>query len=403
MNTKLYRLTPALLIGRLSLLLCLANFNSSCGSSKNDGTEQEIVKGIAVSGSTVQGLAFTTVSMDLSFASSSLYFYDFKSGDVKKLLSGESGNPAVFWADDLLFHFNSKGNQLNFRVFDPREENTPIPSASDLPSLSEGDPFALVTLQTSKSVLLASPIAGALQSLNYLTGNLETVDIDNLPQPGIRPVDLYRSANNIYALNTGVNTLDEVDGNQQVFVFETSPNSSSLTPVDINTGTTTLDGLKIIPSYPTAFVDDAAAKPYIVGLCRSDLTGCVGGANRLDPSTPSEPKITDVKTFTSSLGYTIVNRIVRSSKEGVVYAHVKSTSDSTYQVIELNLSTQSATTVHTFSDARLYGMFYDSGSRTLFVGDVDGLMGTMTLYRDNSKIGQFELSEVPQKGAFVPL
>src|SRR5690606_14982700 len=125
-----------------NLVICLgfALVLASCGNSKNDGDAQPTLQGVAIPGSQWHGLAFTAVNVQRDFLDSRLYYYEFATGKVRQLSSGESGHALVFWADDRLLHFNSRKETKDFRAFDPRDESTQVPAATPLASLTAAHP-----------------------------------------------------------------------------------------------------------------------------------------------------------------------------------------------------------------------------------------------------------------------
>jgi hypothetical protein len=371
----------------LFLLPLALPLTTACGKS-NGGASADI-EGIAVRGSAYQGMTFAAVNVDQTVGTSRVYHYSFADGAVHEVLPGESGNPAVFYADGRVFLFNRTEGQENFRSFDPRQSAKPPTDATALTGVALGDPWDVAALAPGKTLLLASPLGGELQTLDYTTGTVGSVAADGLATSALRPHALMRVGEKIYVLHDGVATSGATDGSQRIYTLTVAADG---TPAFQDK-----DGLKLSGSNPTAFLDqDGQGGATIVGLCGEDWTGCVAGADRLQAGTA-------VTAYGASglAGVTYVNQVVDGPADAVAYAHVKA-ADGTYQVARLDLDAQTVTKVHAFDGPRLYGIAYDKTSRVLFVAGVDGLRGTLTLYQDDKPLGSFALDGVMYSSTFVP-
>jgi len=61
----------------------------------------------------------------------------------------------------------------------------------------------------------------------------------------------------------------------------------------------------------------------------------------------------------------------------------------------------SATELAAFEADRLYGLAFDDGSKTLFVGSTSDIQGSLDLYRNDVVVGSVDLDGVPYQYAFV--
>lgn len=380
-------------------LLFLASLTTACGdSSSADGDD---VKGPTVSSNDARGMVFAAVNVDPSLKNSRIYDYDFATGTVRELLAAESGDPAVFAVGDKVLLFNRQADApKTMRVLDLKTAGAEPGSAVTLEGLADGDPRDVAPLSSSGSqALLASGLGSKLQLVDYASGSLTDVATPNLASIDIRPFGVHVSGSTAYIAHSGVEGLasgsGQIDGTQQLYVATVgSANPATFTFIDKTDGGL-IDGLPLTASNPYAMVNRADDGATIVGLCSENLTGCVGGSDRL-----AGGSVAKLDEFAEEFGYEFFNTITDGPNTATVYAHVRAT-DGRYLVIKLNVETGVAITIHEFADERLYGLAYEPSSRTLFVGGVDGIKGTMTLYRDDVDVGSFQLDGMPYHAAFV--
>ena len=383
----------------LVLLAPLALTLAACGQH-NGAAGPGDIQGLAVSGSSYNGMAIAAQNVDPSIPSSSLYYYEFASGLVRELLPAEAGNdPAVFWADGHAFFFNRQGDTGSVRVFDPRQAG-PVPAALSVNGLSEGDPWDVAPLVAGRSVTLANPLGENLQTLDYTTGTLQTVTTGDLPSGlHMRPRNLYRTGSQLFILSTGVKNglTGESDDSARIYPANVATDGT-LTFADQDPSTAALDGLSLSSTNPTGFLNrDGNGAADVLGLCGAKWPGCQAGADHLAGNQVTQLKDLTAASFPDSYW----DQVVDGPSTGTAYAHVQ-TADGQYKVVKIDLAAGTTTDIHTFADERLYGLAYDTSSHTLFVGGRSGLQGTLTLYRDDQKIGTFALDGVPYGSALVP-
>jgi hypothetical protein len=387
---------------RLISLTLLAVSAAACGTSSDDGGSP-VIKAPVVPGSTQAGLAFSANNVDDSLSTARVYYYDFASGEVKELLDAEARSPGVFYVDGQLFVFNRTESERNVSFFDPKavaaaleDGKSYTPARTDLPDLAPNDPWDVVPLVAGQSVLLASPSAGKLQTFDYATGQLSDTTIKGAAATGLRPNGLLHAGTRVDILHTGTSASGQGDGTQAIFLA-TADGSGALTFVDTDTSSPgAIDGVKITPTNPSGFIGASSSSALVVGLCTPSITHCDAGADRFQPTGTS---VQPVATL-DDLPYAFHNQIVAGPTADTVFAHVV-TADDEYKVIKIDLETKAVEDVHTFPDERLYGIAYDSGSKTLFVGGHDGIKGTLTLYRDGAEAGTVQLDGVPFSTALV--
>lgn len=383
-------------LGLLVLWTSLSLAHTGCGSGSSAG--DDTVEGIAIDGSSYGAMVLAAVDVDSSIRSSRIYRYDFGSGKVTKVLLGESGNPAVFAVGDGVLIFNRQGDvDKSVRIYDARSEAATPGIAKTLDGLADGDPLDVVPLVFGHTALLASGLGSKLQVLDQDQATVSDVDTSSLATAEFRPVGLLKSGDNVYIAHSGVAGLasgaGQGDGTQQLFVAKANGNDLAWT--DKKLSTPAVDGLPLTASNPFGVVNRGTDSATIVGLCSDTITTCDAGADRL-----SSGSVTRLAAYDSDFTYTFLNRIVDGPDANTVYAHVHTSTDR-YVVIKLNVQTKSAIVVHEFPNERLYGLAYDVSSRTLFVGGVDGIKGSLTLYRDDKLIGSFQMDGMPYSSAFV--
>lgn len=366
-------------------LIVLAIFtvtNAACGSKSSDSTAP--IKAPIVNSSTNDGVLITAVALDQTIKTSRVYYYEFSTGTVREILSAESGDPAVFWADGRAFLFNRQADLMSVRTFNPKTNRGKITDAAQtLSGVEPGDPWDVTTLVAGKSVLLASPLAGKLQSYDYTADAL-----NDESEAVIRPVAFLNTGGKIHTLSSGIKDGETVDGAQQIIPATVKADGSLAYE----------QGKSIHPSNPSGFANYDGTTAAIVGLCAAQ-SGCVAGA---DQYTPASKSVSALSTFdATSVPFKYKNKIVNGPTSNTVFAHVEAAS-SIYEVVKLDLSSQSATVIHRFPDARLFGISFEDSSKTLFVGGLQDLDGQLTLYRNDKAVGSIDLDGVPYNFAFVP-
>lgn len=373
-----------------------AALQSGCGDSD---TGSDDIQGHVVEGSRFAAMVLAAVNVDPSIRTSRIYRYDFASGVVQELLPGESGNPAVFAAGDQVLLFNRQSDaEKTLRVIDGKSSESEPGAPKALGDLADGDPLDVVPLRAGATALLASGLGARLQVLDIAAATLSDVDTTALAGDAVRPVALHKSGDNVFVAHSGLTDLTasggDSDGSQQLFVAQAT--GDSLTWSDQKPATSEVDGLPLTASNPFGLVNRSDGGALVVGLCAEDSGACVAGADRL-----TSGAVAALATYGDDFGYRFFNRIVDGPDSSTVYAHV-TTAGNRYLVVKLNAQTKATTIVHEHPDERLYGLAYDTSSKTLFVGGIDGLKGTLTLYRDDVVAGQIELAGVPYSAAFVP-
>lgn len=396
-----------------NLLLLLVLFAASCGKTQGAATG---ITAPLIAGSQWHGMVFAAVSVDQTVSMARVYYYDFSQGRVVEVFSDGALAPKLFWVDHEVWYFDRKSDESQrLQRFDPRLSLRAPSATFDIRGLKSIDPWSVVALPgqdtSTSTVALAAPGSEALALLSLPSGAALTSDQSleveplarpsTLSAPTLRPISLLTTPSQLLMLHSGVptNVLARASNDTQIFAL--TLNRSSL-PVyaDLKPADATIDGLALGLSNPSSFLNqDGQGGATIVGLCfkRPDYwPGCKPGAYRLR-------KGLSLVAYNSAIlsGLGLANQIIDGPSDDVVYAHVQ-TADNNFAVMRVDLAAQTTSTVHVFTDQRLYGIAYDRSTHTLFVGGVSGLSGSMTLYQDDRHIGTFELEGVPFSSTFVP-
>jgi len=377
-------------------------FSSACGDSRNTGDAQE-TSAPALTGSSLAGLAFTSVPVDARYSTSTLSFYDFQRGKIRQILGSESKAAAVFWQNDQLFHFNRSTELRNYKMLDPRLDQTQITGARTTPNAEPGDPMAIHSLGNER-VALALTSASKITILTPSTGD-EIATIDPLDS-GIgflaryfRPVSFFTLGDQIFVLHYGLNLVTgQYESKPEIFVFSATKLSFE---DQIDSTSATLDGISASAQAPT-FLAAASGKPLLFGLCPAGLTPsqCTSKVERFDPATL---KVSAVPFDFAANPYDLIGRIVDGNGTDTLYAKVKHQTKGTSHVVEINLTTETMTEIHQVQDSYdRGGIFYDSSTGTLFVGDGNDSSGQLSIYTDGELMAEVDLLDVPEAGAAVP-
>ncbi len=377
----------------LILLVPLLMFLAGCGGGDDAGSDA--IDAPVIDNAGMAGMVFAAVNVDASVRSSRIYYYEFAAGSIKELLPSESGNPALFFTDGKVFLFNRQTDLQNVRVFDPRQ-TAEIPNAIQLPDLTAGDPWDVTVVDSGKTVVLASALGESLDILNYQTGQVSEVVLPTLGSKVLRPHALLRSGAHIAVLHSGTDAAGNSDDTQTV--YDTQITGGTLAFVDADQTTTVIDGQAVTGSNPVGFVDrDDAGGATIVGLCEKEWSDCTAGSNRMSELRVESSDLLPAADFP----YYYKNQVVDGPASNYVFAHVKD-ADGKFQVVKIDVQTKAVSTIHTFPDERLYGIAFDQGSRTLFVGGSKGIKGNLALYRDDKSVAALEIDGVLYAAAFVP-
>jgi hypothetical protein len=374
-------------------LIGLALTALACGHDDGSAGE-ETIQGLKIDGAGARGVVIASTSVDASIKASRVYYYEFASGLVRSLGATESSNPAVFWAAGQVHLFNRQAGAINYRAFDPRADAGAFPEATPLAGVAAGDPWAVAPV-ASGELLLASYAGKKLQRLTTATG--ETADIDAAPIGAeLRPTSVVGSGNAFYVLSSGLASDEAADGTQKLYTLQRDA-TGVISFKDADASTPGVDGQGLSASFPGGVYRFTGDSGLIVGLCPPKVEGCIAGYDRLDAGKVAAGGALDA----TKLKYRLTNQVETGPSASEVFAQVD-VDDKDHQVIRLNVATGTATKIAALPDGRLYGLAFETTSRTLLMGGVNGVKGSLSLYRDDKLVGSFDVDGVPYSMAFVP-
>lgn len=274
-------LTQLLVLGPL-LLSPIA-----CGSDDEDDEEEKKAVPYA-------GMAIASIAAD--YSSSTLYYQGLKEGmplgDLKTVLTGESGIPWPVTLDDKLYFFNRSAQSSNFRTLDPKAADIAATAQVRTELAGIGDPHDAVLLDKTR-LLLAHYTAGKIIVVNPETGAvLQEIsaewDLGADATAKLMPEAIYRTSidqvNEVYILHQGRKAdFSGYNGSQQLFVLK--DDGTSLSVVDVDPATAKVQGIKLNVFNPQIVYGGVdAAKPYVFGLCTifDTASPCTSGIERVD-------------------------------------------------------------------------------------------------------------------------
>ena len=356
------------------------------------------------------GLAFAVT--DPSYASSQILYNDFKTGALKTLSSGESGDPWLKWIGGQLYLFNRQTGNINFRTLDAtRGEAGRSPQIATPVGSQPGDPHDAIGLGPGR-LLLADYNNSRLVVIDPATGQVVqdvTADWDfgGVADAVLRPEALYLHAgsdsNEIYVLHQGRGTdqLLSLNGTQSVFVLQ--DDGHTVTAVDLDPSRAKVQGIPLTVSNPSRFfpVDDTTALVY--GGCSAyDPATCRAGFERVDLARHQATLDFD----TATLPYKDNGSIV-AGKDGLYYALMSGTSADAPKIIaRIDTATKTAAEIYRFTGpSGCCALYDDASSNTLYTGDSDqdgkANFRLVIIKDDGSAPQTVSLSGMPYSGAFV--
>lgn len=374
---------------------------SACGASKDAAD----LPGLQLEDAGSAGFAFTTVGAD--YQSSSLWYNDFATGQLREELSGESGDPTVKWLGNNLAFFNRKAAGLNVRVYDPRREPASVATQVATPGAAAGDPHAVLQLGNGR-LLMAQYTAGTLVVTDEAFNLVATVAAEFDADP-LRPEDLLvregPSGREIYVLHQGRDKDFVLNDSQQVFILRDA-GAGTLVPVDLDPVKAKVQGITLKLSNPGGFLDRDAASVLLASECTEfDGPACKAGLERVD-----------LAARTTTVGRTFDNKALLGNggaiagEPGSLYwlmARVGADGkpkDRLVMKVEVT-STSEPTVVHTFpaESAGCCALFHEEKANLLLIGDLgtDG-KGFFTALRPGDEARRLDLPGRPYTGALVP-
>ncbi|MBP9708249.1 MAG: hypothetical protein KBD78_11445, partial [Oligoflexales bacterium] len=207
----------SVLIFNLAIILAI----SACGSSSSDKTAPQSAP---ILSSPNRGALFTAIDAEQGYYS--LYFYNFSTGIVQLIHSGESLDPAVllgaengrFW---IFERHRDEGKIYKGNISDSGEISVELSSSGGLSLTSPGDPGAIINKQEEKRSLFIMPNLGAVfltdENLS-ISGDVYTREKFDFSQALLPIEGIAASDESFYVLNQGFSPLREEANDQQALL-----------------------------------------------------------------------------------------------------------------------------------------------------------------------------------------
>ena len=327
-------------------------------------------------------------------------------------MTTESQDPAVFVAGKKILLFHRAAAHPALQILDPTNA-TPPTSDVAIEALGKGDPWDVVGLATNSADTVLFATSPAMSSIVKIPlsnpASASAVDAAwSLPQATkFRPTGLFQSGDRLFLNHQGVTVNGDVavaNGSQTLFALNVS---DPMNPLASSLGTSrSIDatGIQLSSSTTQRFSNKKHPNPALVGLCNEELgVSCTAGADRLNPTTGKITKNGVLNASLQNSDYRYFNQVIDGESESITYIQAHKVSANKKVLMRLDSASGALTDTHTYNDDRLYTAFTDESTGTVFVGDFSDMSGEFVLYKNNSKIGSFELPSVPYSAALVPL
>jgi len=376
----------------ISLILSLMSLG--CGSDSHSSQNTEIDAPI-IESKLFRGMVFAALSIDQSAGNSNIFRYDFQKGKIKKILVGESANPALFSNGAQVLLVNRHTQLKTYKIFDPFADEI-SPKTSDH-NLVTGDPFDAISLD-SNTFLLANPFGQSLQTVNIKTGIFQSIKSSkSYVSKVLRPIKLIKHLSSISIIHSGLELSSDgfgsADDSQQVYSALIKGDTLELT--DIEPSTPVLDGSPLTATFPTFVSIKSGEEWSILGLCTKAIVNCKAGIDLVH-----QGKAKKIASFsTSAAGY--LGQIHPSGTEGQAWGVVTNNQDFYVLALFNTLTGSILEESYRFSSRRLFGLSFEPESKTLIFGDTDGENGTLYLFRNRQKVASITIDGVFYRGVLI--
>lgn len=398
-------------IGRFFLSQVLILATVSCG--KKDSTQEPQAP------LPYGGVAIAAIAPD--YSSSKLYVQSLSdglpSGELRTILSGESGDPWTVTLGERLYFFNRTTTSSNFRTLGLGQPDFAPTSQTRTEKAGVGDPHDALLLSPDR-MLLAHYIAGKLIVMNPTDGSVKQeisadFDLGSDPKAVFRPEVFYRVKNStdaeIYVVNQGRNNdYSGFTGAQQIFVLK--DDGQTVTPVDLDPNKDRIQGIKLNLVNPQ-MIDGSAdpEKPVIAGLCTilDQASPCTSGFEKVDLAARTSSMVYDLTSSVEKGNGNIVAGV-----NGKFYAAVATYDRSAgfkSQIQEFDINAKSSKNIYSIVDPNYaaYALGFDQRAQRLYIGEkkTDGTGQVTILDADAERNGSPQTLGIPlppAKITFLP-
>lgn len=382
---------------------------SGCGAS-SDGSDSNKPSPYA-------GIAVSAVAPD--YSSSTLYYQGLSSGnpigELKTLLSGESGDPWLKMLGDQLYLFNRSSTSSNFRTVSPKDGTASQQIRTE--QAGTGDPHAAALLDSSR-MLLAYYTASKLVVINPSDGSLKqsiTADWDFGDDAAavLRATAIYMPKNSkdegIYVLHQGRKSdFSGYNNTQQLFILK--DNGKELEVIDADPEKPKIQGIKLNIFNPQIVVASSNPnEPMIGGFCTiydRSIDPCISGFEKVDLKARKSQIVYqhDIKVSAGNGNIAFDG----TNKFFVAMAQTDASGNSKSLIQTFDVSNQSVEAYYEFSDQNYaaYALAFDQASSRLYAGEKSpsgtGLLTILNPNDRNTTPTKVEIPLVPSQIEFIP-
>lgn len=389
----------------LSIVSCLF---SAC-DSKSDSKSEDIRLDI-----TGRSLLFSAIDPSAQPWQASLMKLDLETQAVSQVLSGESGDAALFSSAGQGLFFNRSSDSQNFRLI---RENNGLYWISNQQRFARGDvgdPHDVLSLGNDR-VLLAHYVQGSLTVMQQSTGaELQNIEADwDLPDGATFKPEGFLSVTSagrqlIYVAHQGLSYAGfsvVANGSQQVFVLEVVDDAVEV--VDLDPATPKVQGIKLQGSFPVPVHFKERDKPLFLSICSRYVSAdspCVSAIEEVDPGTNTASVVWDL----ANSGLYMNGLVTAGPNSNTFFVNVEQTLDDSSlekRVVRMNLADKSIVNVHSFAEESggYWGTFFDEVGQTLYVSDIGsgGNLGRFIVVPEVGERSEIALPLVPYSATFL--
>jgi hypothetical protein len=360
----------------------------------------------------ISGIVFATIDPVSSPWQASVHWLDLKSQAVSRLLTGESGDPALFFSGGEVLFFNRSYDSQNYRRLVSNSRGfTPTPQMK-FAGGSIGDPHDALYLGNDR-VLLAHYAEGRLVVMRQSTGEeLSSVQADwDLPSGvTLKPESMIFVERNgeslIYVTHQGLSTHDNLlvaDGTQRIYVLKDS--GTAVEAVDLDASDPKIQGIKLHGTAPMVVRFQRRSKVLVVGMCSRLVLASTSDPAKMCQSAVEE---IDVATNSSSVAWDLNDRgfymngpVVPGPTENTFFANVEQKMgprNFERSVVRFNIEEQSTNKIYSFmpDSGGFWASLYDEARQTLYVGDIgESSIGKFVIFPQGGDRSELSLEGVP--------
>lgn len=316
------------------IVVALAALLWGCGPLPRPGSFGGAIGVLPVSAN-MTGLVLS--STDDLYTSTDVYFYNFLTGQLSPLATGESGDVLIKWDRQRLWVFNRAAGRGSYSWFSPKLGPSSRSTERRTPQANAYDPFDILGISDSETIL-SMQSSSKLTVANLLTGQASDVSLDSVDTGKatipFRPSHLVEREGVVLAFHQALDSSWQAVGGGRVYYARRNANLQ-WNWVDQNVTTSGIQGVILNVSNPVSVFDCEGASCFVAGACYATMgNNCIDGVDELNWQTKTVTHLFDLPT-----GYESAGAIVPGLKAGDVIACLKSPSEQTAKIVMLEART----------------------------------------------------------------